>query len=83
MPEAARLMERRGVERLPVVDEADRLIGIANGRGEARSQVPEIIHATWRLDRVVCVVNGLVFHRDDCVGTSPGCATCHQGRDPD
>ncbi|WP_420713509.1 CBS domain-containing protein, partial [Streptomyces sp. MBT28] len=29
VPDAARLMERRGVERLPVVDEADRLIGIA------------------------------------------------------
>lgn len=30
--DAARLMERRGVERLPVVDEADRLIGIATRR---------------------------------------------------
>ncbi|MFF9896351.1 CBS domain-containing protein [Streptomyces longispororuber] len=29
VPAAARLMERRGVERLPVVDEEDRLIGIA------------------------------------------------------
>ncbi|WP_282792643.1 CBS domain-containing protein [Streptomyces sp. CC224B] len=29
VPDAARLMERRGVERLPVVDEEDRLIGIA------------------------------------------------------
>ncbi|MFF9489522.1 CBS domain-containing protein [Streptomyces sp. NPDC014676] len=32
VPDAARLMERRGVERLPVVDEADRLIGIATHR---------------------------------------------------
>ncbi|WP_103417919.1 CBS domain-containing protein [Streptomyces sp. ZL-24] len=32
VPDAARLMERRGVERLPVVDEADRLIGIATRR---------------------------------------------------
>jgi CBS domain-containing protein len=31
-PEAARLMERRGVERLPVTDEEDRLIGIATRR---------------------------------------------------
>ncbi|WP_340384414.1 CBS domain-containing protein [Streptomyces sp. SS7] len=30
--DAARLMERRGVERLPVVDEEDRLIGIATRR---------------------------------------------------
>ncbi|WP_333735537.1 CBS domain-containing protein [Streptomyces sp. IBSBF 2806] len=30
--DAARLMERHGVERLPVVDEADRLIGIATRR---------------------------------------------------
>ncbi|MEU2563208.1 CBS domain-containing protein [Streptomyces longispororuber] len=29
VPDAARLMGRRGVERLPVVDEEDRLIGIA------------------------------------------------------
>ncbi|MEU4659143.1 CBS domain-containing protein [Streptomyces sp. NPDC023723] len=32
VPDAARLMERRGIERLPVVDEADRLIGIATRR---------------------------------------------------
>lgn len=32
VPDAARLMERRGVERLPVVDEEDRLIGIATRR---------------------------------------------------
>ncbi|MZF87792.1 CBS domain-containing protein [Streptomyces sp. SID5643] len=32
VPDAARLMERRGVERLPVVDEDDRLIGIATRR---------------------------------------------------
>ncbi|ARP74546.1 hypothetical protein LK07_31275 [Streptomyces pluripotens] len=30
--DAARLMERRGIERLPVVDEEDRLIGIATRR---------------------------------------------------
>ncbi|MEU2908336.1 CBS domain-containing protein [Streptomyces massasporeus] len=118
VPEAARLMERRGVERLPVVDEADRLIGIAtrrdllkvflredddirhqvtediivagqelppgavrvsvrdgvvtlDGRVEARSQVPEIIHATWRLDGVVGVVNSLTFRRDDCPVLTP------------
>ncbi|MFB9460682.1 CBS domain-containing protein [Streptomyces antimycoticus] len=32
VPDAARLMERRGVGRLPVVDEEDRLIGIATRR---------------------------------------------------
>ncbi|MGW2485833.1 CBS domain-containing protein [Streptomyces sp. NPDC001606] len=32
VPDAARLMERRGVERLPVVDEEDRLIGIVTRR---------------------------------------------------
>ncbi|GHF33738.1 CBS domain-containing protein [Streptomyces fumanus] len=32
VPDAARLMERRHVERLPVVDEEDRLIGIATRR---------------------------------------------------
>ncbi|WP_238697172.1 CBS domain-containing protein [Streptomyces sp. E2N166] len=112
VPDAARLMERRGVERLPVVDEADRLIGIAtrrdllrvflradddirrqvteeivatamglpsdavrvavrdgvvtlDGRVEARGQVPELVHAVWRLDGVVGVVNGLGFRIDD------------------
>jgi CBS domain-containing protein len=111
-------MERRGVERLPVVDEADRLIGIATRRDllrvflredddirhqvtediivagqelppdavrvsvrdgvvtldglvDARSQVPEILHATWRLDGVVGVVNGLAFRRDDCADPVP------------
>ncbi|MFI6645746.1 CBS domain-containing protein [Streptomyces sp. NPDC050504] len=112
VPDAARLMERRGVERLPVVDEADRLIGIATrrdllrvflradddirrqvteeivvtamrlpsdavrvavhdgvvtlgGRVEARSQMPELVHAVWRLDGVVGVMNGLGFRIDD------------------
>ncbi|MFI2035148.1 CBS domain-containing protein [Streptomyces bottropensis] len=32
VPEAARVMERHGIERLPVVDEEDRLIGIATRR---------------------------------------------------
>lgn len=32
VPDAARVMERRGVDRLPVVDEEDRLIGIATRR---------------------------------------------------
>ncbi|MGW2512648.1 CBS domain-containing protein [Streptomyces scopuliridis] len=32
VPEAARLMTRRGVERLPVVDEEDRLVGIVTRR---------------------------------------------------
>ncbi|MFF9623667.1 CBS domain-containing protein [Streptomyces griseosporeus] len=32
VPQAARLMERHGIERLPVVDEEDRLIGIATRR---------------------------------------------------
>ncbi|NEE05416.1 CBS domain-containing protein [Streptomyces sp. SID7499] len=116
VPDAARLMERRGVERLPVVDEADRLVGIAtrrdllrvflcedddirrqvteeiatalnlpsdavrvcvrdgvvtlDGRVETRSQVPELVHAVWRLDGVVGVVNGLRFRRDDCGASS-------------
>ncbi|MDT0386157.1 CBS domain-containing protein [Streptomyces sp. DSM 41921] len=118
VPDAARLMERRGVERLPVVDEADRLIGIATrrdllrvflradddirrqvtdeivitaldlpsdavrvsvrdgvvtleGRVDARSQVPELVHAVWRLDGVVGVVNGLGFVTDDCESPTP------------
>lgn len=118
VPDAARLMERRGVERLPVVDEADRLIGIATrrdllrvflrpdddicrqvteeivittpklspdavrvfvrdgvvtleGRVEARSQVPELVHAVWRLDGVVGVVNGLDFRIDDSAAPTP------------
>ncbi|MGW6530383.1 CBS domain-containing protein [Streptomyces venezuelae] len=112
VPNAARLMERRDVERLPVVDEADRLIGIAtrrdllrvflrsdddirhqvteeivvgelklpsdavlvsvrdgvvtlDGQVELRSQIPEIVYATWRLEGVVGVVNGLGFRVDD------------------
>ncbi|WP_406464719.1 HPP family protein [Streptomyces sp. NBC_01622] len=32
VPDAARVMQRRGIERLPVVDEEDRLIGIATRR---------------------------------------------------
>ncbi|MEV5528459.1 CBS domain-containing protein [Streptomyces prunicolor] len=32
VPDAARVMERRGIARLPVVDEEDRLIGIATRR---------------------------------------------------
>ncbi|MFF8991343.1 CBS domain-containing protein [Streptomyces sp. NPDC014983] len=53
--DAARLMERRGVERLPVVDEEDRLIGIVTrrdllrvflrGDDEIRRQVSEEIVA--------------------------------------
>ncbi|MFF5158164.1 CBS domain-containing protein [Streptomyces sp. NPDC000348] len=113
VPDAARLMERRGVERLPVVDEEDRLIGIAtrrdllrvflrtdddirrqvtgevlagalglpagavrvlvrdgvvtlDGRVELRSQVPEAVHAVWRLEGVVGVMNALTFRVDDC-----------------
>ncbi|MFF9858922.1 CBS domain-containing protein [Streptomyces tendae] len=118
VPDAARLMERRGVERLPVVDEADRLVGIAtrrdllrvflradddirrqvteeivvtamglpsdtvrvavrdgvvtlDGRVEARGQVPELVHAVWRLDGVVGVVNGLGFRVDDRETATP------------
>ncbi|WP_435251448.1 CBS domain-containing protein [Streptomyces tendae] len=118
VPDAARLMERRGVERLPVVDEADRLVGIAtrrdllrvflrgdddirrqvteeivvtamglpsdtvrvavrdgvvtlDGRVEARGQVPELVHAVWRLDGVVGVMNGLGFRIDDRESPTP------------
>ncbi|MEU6394700.1 CBS domain-containing protein [Streptomyces sp. NPDC046939] len=118
VPDAARLMERRGVERLPVVDEADRLIGIAtrrdllrvflradddihrqvtdevvvaaldlpsdavrvrvrdgvvtlDGRVETRSQVPELVHAVWRVDGVVGVVNDVAFRVDDCAARAP------------
>ncbi|MGX4688401.1 CBS domain-containing protein [Streptomyces sp. JNUCC 63] len=113
VPDAARLMERRGIERLPVVDEEDRLIGIAtrrdllrvflrtdddirhqvteevlvgalglpaeavrvsvrdgvvtlDGRVELCSQVPEAVHAAWRLEGVVGVMNALTFRVDDC-----------------
>ncbi|WP_201301530.1 CBS domain-containing protein [Streptomyces tendae] len=118
VPDAARLMERRGVERLPVVDEADRLVGIAtrrdllrvflrgdddirrqvteeivvtamglpsdtvrvavrdgvvtlDGRVEAHGQVPELVHAVWRLDGVVGVMNGLGFRIDDRESRTP------------
>ncbi|MCQ9130314.1 CBS domain-containing protein [Streptomyces hilarionis] len=119
VPEAARLMERRGVERLPVIDEEDRLIGIATrrdllrvflrtdediarqvaeevlagrlgldpasvrvsvrdgvvslgGRVRLRSQVPEAVHAVWRLEGVVGVMNALAFDVDDCAPPAPG-----------
>ncbi|MGW2786145.1 CBS domain-containing protein [Streptomyces populi] len=110
--DAARVMERHRVERLPVVDEEDRLIGIATrrdllrvflrtdeeirrevaddvlahalslpphavtvsvrdgvvtleGRLQHRSQIPEAIRLTWRVDGVVGVMSGLTFHVDD------------------
>ncbi|MFF2363130.1 CBS domain-containing protein [Streptomyces sp. NPDC058122] len=118
--DAARVMERHRVERLPVVDEEDRLIGIATrrdllrvflrtdeeirrevaddvlgralslpphavsvsvgdgvvtleGRLEHRSEIPEAIRLTWRVDGVVGVMNGLVFRVDDTrpAGTVP------------
>ena len=125
VPDAARLMERRGVERLPVIDEEDRLIGIAtrrdllrvflrtddgigrqvaeevlvgrlglgpsdvsvsvrdgvvalDGRVELRSLVPEAVHAVWRLEGVVGVVNGLTFDVDDCAPPAPdGTGSAH------
>ncbi|MFE1290368.1 CBS domain-containing protein [Streptomyces sp. NPDC058751] len=110
--DAARVMERHHVERLPVVDEEDRLIGIATrsdllrvflrtdeeirrevaddvlghalsvpphsvtvsvgdgvvtleGLLERRSQVPEAIRLTWRVEGVVGVMNALTFRVDD------------------
>ncbi|MFD6036700.1 CBS domain-containing protein [Streptomyces griseoincarnatus] len=122
VPDAARLMERRGIERLPVVDEEDRLIGIATrrdllrvflradddirrqvtgeivvdalelpsdavlvsvrdgvvtltGRVERRSQVPELLHAAWRLEGVVGVVDRLGFRTDDCAAPAPPART--------
>ncbi|GGW42910.1 hypothetical protein GCM10010503_19300 [Streptomyces lucensis JCM 4490] len=113
VPDAARVMERRGIERLPVVDEEDRLIGIVTRRDllrvflrtdddirrqvtedvvggelglpaeavsvsvrdgvvtfrgllERRSDVPVAVHAAWRLDGVVGVVNHLAYRVDDC-----------------
>ncbi|MGW0968145.1 CBS domain-containing protein [Streptomyces sp. NPDC002516] len=110
--DAARVMERHRVERLPVVDEEDRLIGIATrrdllrvflrtdeeirreiaddvlgralslpphsvivsvgegvvtleGRLEHRSEIPEAIRLTWRVDGVVGVMNSLTFRLDD------------------
>ncbi|MCS0604209.1 CBS domain-containing protein [Streptomyces sp. LP11] len=119
VPDAARLMERRGVERLPVVDEEDRLIGIATrrdllrvflradgdirrqvtdeivtgelglpadavlvsvrdgvvtlkGRVELRSDVPLAVHAAWRLDGVIGVVNLLSHRVDDASGAAVG-----------
>ncbi|MFI0959945.1 CBS domain-containing protein [Streptomyces sp. NPDC021080] len=110
--DAARVMERHGVERLPVVDEEDRLIGIATrrdllrvflrtdeeirrevaddvmgralslpphsvivsvgdgvvtleGRLEHRSEIPEAVRLTWRVDGVVGVMNSLTFRIDD------------------
>ncbi|KOT42691.1 CBS domain protein [Streptomyces caelestis] len=118
VPDAARLMERRGVERLPVVDEADRLIGIATrrdllrvflradddirrqvtgdivvgalglpadavlvsvrdgvvtlaGRVERRGQAPELLHAVWRLEGVVGVVNRLGLRAGDGAAPAP------------
>lgn len=135
VPDAARLMERRGVERLPVIDEEDRLIGIATrrdllrvflrtdddigrqvteeilvgrlglrgtdvsvsvhdgvvalrGRVDLRSRVPEAVHAVWRLEGVVGVVNGLTFDVDDCAppaatgtGSAPDATRDAGGRD--
>ncbi|WP_306298018.1 CBS domain-containing protein [Streptomyces sp. 13-12-16] len=43
--DAARAMERRGVERLPVVDEEDRLIGIATNR--------DLLRVSLRTDEVI------------------------------
>ncbi|GAA3829273.1 CBS domain-containing protein [Streptomyces phyllanthi] len=110
--DAARVMERHHVERLPVVDEEDRLIGIATrrdllrvfvrtdeeirqdvldvltrtmgslpphtvivsvgdgmatleGRLELRSDIPQAVRQTWRVDGVVGVVNSLTFRIDD------------------
>ncbi len=42
-----------------------------DGRVEARSQVPELVHAVWRLDGVVGVVNGLGFRIDDRESPTP------------
>ncbi|WP_406839808.1 CBS domain-containing protein [Streptomyces sp. AHU1] len=110
--DAARVMERHRVERLPVVDEEDRLIGIATrrdllrvflrtdeeirrevaddvlvhalslpphavtvsvgdgvvtleGQLQHRSQIPEAIRLTWRVDGVVGVMSALTFRVDD------------------
>ncbi|MEU6275899.1 CBS domain-containing protein [Streptomyces populi] len=110
--DAARVMERHHVERLPVVDEEDRLIGIATrsdllrvflrtdeeirrevaddvlvhalslpphavtvsvgdgvvtleGQLQHRSQIPEAIRLTWRVDGVVGVMSRLTFRVDD------------------
>ncbi|MEV8031627.1 CBS domain-containing protein [Streptomyces sp. NPDC086182] len=110
--DAARVMERHRIERLPVVDEEDRLIGIATrrdllrvflrtdeeirrevtdevmghtlslpphtvivsvadgvvtleGRLEHRSEIPQAIRLTWRVDGVVGVMNSLTFRFDD------------------
>ncbi|MGW7610832.1 CBS domain-containing protein [Streptomyces sp. NPDC054766] len=110
--DAARVMERHRIERLPVVDEEDRLIGIATrrdllrvflrtdeeirrevtddvmgrtlslpphtvivsvgdgvvtleGRLEHRSEIPQAIRLTWRVDGVVGVMNSLTFRVDD------------------
>ncbi|MFE9775307.1 CBS domain-containing protein [Streptomyces sp. NPDC005931] len=59
VPDAARVMERHGVERLPVVDEEDRLIGIATRRDllrvflrsdeDIRRQVAEVVGAVPHL----------------------------------
>ncbi|MFC7846499.1 CBS domain-containing protein [Streptomyces sp. NPDC057382] len=80
VPDAARVMERHGVERLPVVDEADRLIGIATRRDLlrvflredddlARQVTEEIVVAMLRLPSEavrVCVRDGVVT-LDGCV----------------
>ncbi|MET7597734.1 CBS domain-containing protein [Streptomyces sp. NPDC004082] len=46
IPDAARVMERHGVERLPVVDEEDRLIGIATRR--------DLLRVFLRTDGEIC-----------------------------
>ncbi|TLS45335.1 CBS domain-containing protein [Streptomyces montanus] len=120
--DAARVMERHHVERLPVVDEEDRLIGIATrrdllrvflrtdeeirqdvldvltrtmglppdtvivavrdgmamleGRLELRSDIPQALRQTWRVDGVVGVVNSLTFRVDDTRG--PGKHPSHR-----
>ncbi|MFF1682273.1 CBS domain-containing protein [Streptomyces sp. NPDC058256] len=72
--EAARTMAQRRVERLPVLDEADRLVGIVTRRDllqvflrpdkEIREEVIEevLVRALWLAPRTVdvCVVEGVV-----------------------
>ncbi|MFF8193419.1 CBS domain-containing protein [Streptomyces bobili] len=74
VPEAARLMAERGIERLPVVDEKDRLVGIVTRRellqmflrpdGEIRRAVEQqvFVDALWLAPHIVeaSVRNGVV-----------------------
>jgi predicted transcriptional regulator len=74
--QAARGMHAAGVERLPVIDEDGRLVGIVfihvdngvvvlQGRIERRSLLPYVLRAVHGVEGVVRVENRLAYDIDD------------------